>query len=130
MDEARVVLRAFDKDRDQAFIYGTWRNSSYHSAEVKPEEIPKIFFSQMTKKIRETLDVAQVKIACLSDDPQLIIGYSIARGDHLDFIYVKDDYREKGIGQMLMPKDIKTVTKHLTKIGKILVDKKNLTKEI
>lgn len=125
MDEVSVVIRAFHPDADQAFIYATWRNSAFYGSGLPKNESDR-FFKAQTAKIKEILRVASVRIACLSDDPMIIVGYSIENDNHLHWIYVKTDFRNKGVGSLLMPKNIETVTDHLTKIGKILVEKKNL----
>lgn len=131
MDEnsVSIVVRDFYPDWDSACIYATWRNSAYYGV-PRGTECPKGFFSNLTQKIKEILKTAKVRIACLSDDPSIIIGYSVVSGTHLDWIYVKTEYRHMGIGKMLFPKDIETVTDHFTKIGRVIAEKKNLkTKE-
>lgn len=126
MDTASVIIRPFNKEEDQAMIYSTWRNSSYYSAVKRPEGIARKVFKQKSIDINTILNNATIRIACLEDSPLTIIGYSISSGDHLNWIYVKDDYRRKGIATLLLPKNIKTVTEELTQIGKYLTDKKKL----
>lgn len=126
MDELTVILRDYQSVCDEAYIYASWRNAAYYSAYKRPEGNAKTFFHKQSRKIKEILETSNVKIACLEESPNVIIGYSVSTGDHLNFIYVKHDYRLKGIGALLMPKDIKTVTSELTKAGKAIVEKKNL----
>lgn len=127
MDEAcLVVIRDYNEPLDIACIYSTWRKSAYYSAEPKIMESPTQFFKNQNEKIKKILPKAVIKIACLEDDPIVIVGYSICTGTHLDFVYVKTDYRRKGIGALLVPKNIETVTDQLTVIGKAIVDKKKL----
>lgn len=128
MDEpsVEIIIRDFDQERDQAFIYATWRNQAYYSALKRPEGDPKEFFKQTTRIIKRVLETAYVRIACLLDSPTTIIGYAVSTGDHLNWIYVKDDYRQKGIGTMLWPRQVRTVTCYLTKIGAVIADKKKL----
>jgi GNAT superfamily N-acetyltransferase len=128
MDEISVILRDYNPLTDEAYIYASWRNSSYYSAFNKPRGAPEIYFRKQTLKIKDILDSnPAIKIACLEHHPETIIGYSIATGSHLDWIYVKSDYRGIGVGSLLLPKNIKTVTGDLTKVGHALVHKKNLT---
>lgn len=126
MDEACVILRDYQSVCDEAYIYASWRNAAYYSAYKRPEGNVKAFFQKQSRIIKEILDQAKIKIACLEDAPNVIIGYSITTDKHLNFIYVKYDYRLKGIGALLMPKDTETVTNELTKAGKAIVEKKNL----
>lgn len=127
MDEVSVIIRPFEPNTDQACIYSTWRNAAYYGMTPRnPKGNGKNFFKQQTALIKDILKDAYVRIACLKDDPMTIIGYSVTTGTHLDFIYVKVEYRNKKIGTMLMPKNIETVTSRLTKIGEVLVDRKKL----
>lgn len=125
LDAVNIVLRRFDPDRDQAFLYSSWRNSSYYHAAVPTTDSSADYFKKQTARIKRTLEKATVEIACLADCPSVIVGYVVYTGKHLDWIYVKQDYREKGIGRLLMPKLIETFTDSVTKIGAVLLEKKN-----
>ncbi len=57
-----------------------------------------------------------VRIAALSDDPDVVLGFSVYRHDILEYVHVHKDMRGKGIGTRLVPKDINVIT-HLTKTG-------------
>lgn len=131
MDEGsvKVILRSFHPDLDNACIYSTWRNSAFFGVPRRTSEAKALaektriaFFKKMTKEIRDILRLATVRIACLEEDPGMIVGYSVSTGTHLDWIYVKVEYRLKGIGRMLMPKDTTTVTAHITKIGEAILE--------
>lgn len=124
-DEVSVVIRSFNPEMDQACVYSTWRNSAYYGVPHRTNPA-KPFFKQMTRFIAETLLSATVRVACLEDDPRTIVGYSVSTGNHLDWIYVKVDFRGKGIGTLLVPKNIETYTDRITKIGEKIVEKKNL----
>lgn len=119
-----VITRDMEP-RDIPCIYSTWRNSAYYGSKKDHVQPAKIFFKMQTVKIKSILDKSQTKIACLEEDPDLIIGYVVWSGTHLDWIYVKADYRLKGIGGLLLPKGIDTVSSELTKIGKVIAKKKN-----
>lgn len=125
-EELKVVIRNMDREQDQACIFSTWRNAAYYGALEKPNVEAKDYFREKTAEIREVLDTAMVRIACLQWAPEVILGYSVYRDTHLDFIYVKLEFRGKGIGSVLMPKNIQTITPNLTKIGKVIAKKKNL----
>lgn len=130
-EQVKVIVRDFRPKEDEAMIYSTWRNSAFYGASATAEqkrfqEDPKIFFRRLTATIRDTLRGALVLIACVEDAPEVILGYSVSTGSHLDWIYVKLEFRGKGIGAALMPKSIETVTANLTKIGATIVEKKKL----
>lgn len=70
-----------------------------------------------------SLPETNVAVACLSDEPDVILGYSVYRGSTLDFVYVKAKWRKIGIGNSLVPNNINKVT-HLTEIGRAILDEK------
>lgn len=60
-----------------------------------------------------------VRIAVLSDDPDVAVGWSISRPNVLDYVFVKRDGRRQGIGRALLPPSFAAVT-HLTTLGEML----------
>lgn len=64
-----------------------------------------------------------VKLAVLSDDEDVCLGFSIMEGKVLHYVFVKPPYCRQGIGSALVPKPFDCVT-HLTKIGKDIRSKK------
>ena len=64
-----------------------------------------------------------VRLAVLSDDHDVVLGFSVARDNVLDYIHVQRDYRRESIGtslipaQMLVNKGEGYVITHLTTIG-------------
>jgi GNAT superfamily N-acetyltransferase len=59
---------------------------------------------------------AIVRVAVLSDDHDVVLGFSVSRGNILDYVYVHVDQRRMGIGTNLLPKGIDTVS-HMTNTG-------------
>jgi ribosomal protein S18 acetylase RimI-like enzyme len=125
MSEATVILRDI-QPTDHALIFSSWRNALWF-AEKRPDNEADKFYAMTSKSIRKLLDNKEnhVKIACLQEDPDEIIGYAVLNKSHLHFVYVKVDYRKKGIGSLLT-KGFETVTRPQTRIGKVLVEKKKL----
>lgn len=125
-EEINIILRPFVPELDQAIVYATWRNAAFYGS-IKEPTLPAIrFFKTKTVEIKHIIKKSEITVACFEDDEDMIIGYSVYADTHLHFIYVKADYRGKGIGKLLMPKNIETVSSDLTKIGATLVDKKKL----
>ncbi len=56
---------------------------------------------------------SQVRLAVLSDDHDVVLGFSVSREDVLDYIHVHADYRKTGIGTALLPDGINVFT-HIT----------------
>lgn len=57
---------------------------------------------------------ATIRMATLSDDKDVVLGFSVTRGQLLDYVWVQYDFRRLGIGKMLVPYDITTIT-HFTR---------------
>lgn len=55
-------------------------------------------------------------IACLTDDPDVVLGFSLIEDRTLHYIHVHEHNRRIGIGKALIVKKIDTIT-HITKIG-------------
>lgn len=126
-DSVRVIIRPFDPNRDQAFIYSSWRNAAYYGLpkEKRPGDATE-FFKRKSISIRDILANAKVRMACLAHDPNTVVGYAVSTGTHLDFVYVKVEYRNQGIAKILVPNIVQTYTNNLTKIGQAIVNKKDL----
>ncbi|MES2347852.1 MAG: hypothetical protein V4641_09825 [Pseudomonadota bacterium] len=59
---------------------------------------------------------AAVRLAVLTDDPDVVLGFSVTRGPVLDYVHVHKDQRKLGIGRKLVPPGITTIT-HVTRTG-------------
>lgn len=121
-----IVLRPIT-EWDYGFIYSSWRKSSFYFSQKQHHLTdPHSFFTEKTMQIKECLRTQQGAIACFSDDAETIVGYSIYSPTHLYWIYVKAEFRHRGIGTLLVPKAITTYTDDMTKIGAAIVKKKKL----
>lgn len=65
----------------------------------------------------------QVKIAVLSDDFDVALGFSVVEGVTLHYCHIQENYRNQKIGSALVPKDFQYIT-HLTKFGLRIWNKK------
>jgi hypothetical protein len=111
---------------DYNFIYKTFLNGIYYG-DTWLSEIPKPIFMKYYRALAEVLiksPKATVKVACLPDEPNVILGYSILSSDFqtIHFVYVKEVWRKKGIGRSLVPQYPTAVT-HLTSMGRLLLPK-------
>ncbi len=109
------------KSEDKNFILASFLNGVYYGNSLF-NLIPKAIFMENYKEIANELYNNQlktvVKVACLKDDEDIILGYSILSADYLTihFVYVKEKFRHQGIGKSLVPLYPTSVT-HLTKLG-------------
>lgn len=67
-----------------------------------------------------------IKVACLKEDPDVILGYSILSTDYqtIYWVYVKSAWRNKGIAKSIVP-ERPVVVAHLSKLGESLLHKFN-----
>lgn len=124
MDEFDIIIVRPFVDSDKPCVYSTWRKALWFGG-TPEEKDSKRYFKQKTKEIDEILLRSKVRVACKQDSPSMILGYAVYEDNMLHFIYVKADYRKQKIGSLLLPKNIDTVTKDLTKIGRAIAQKKN-----
>lgn len=114
------------KDEDKNLILATFLRGLYYG-DSWFSEIPKEVFMDNYQKVGEALlrsDNVIIKIACLKEEPDVILGYSILSADYqvIHWVYVKTRWRKRGIARSLTPRYPKAVT-HLTKLGKELLTK-------
>ena len=111
---------------DKNFILSTFLKGLYYG-DSWFSVMPKFVFMDNYKGIAEMLISSPkhtVKVACLPDDPSVILGYSILSSDFqgIDWVFVKSAWRNKGIGRSLLPHSPAYIT-HLTKTGLSLMSK-------
>lgn len=119
------------QEGDKSFILSTFLKGLYYG-DSWFSLIPKSIFMANYKRVAEALLKSRtIKVACLKDDHEIILGYSIMSNDFqtIDWVYVKSSkladgttWRRKGIARSLVPKYPTSVT-HLTKLGKTLMNK-------
>ena len=59
---------------------------------------------------------AIIKLAVLSDDTDVVLGWALVEPNILHYVYVNKDYRKTGIGTYLVSDPFSVIT-HLTTIG-------------
>lgn len=114
------------KENDKSFVLATFLRGVYHG-DSWFSYIPRPIFMDNYKRIAEaafTSPKIVVKVACLKEDPDVIIGYSILSSDFqaIVWVYVKSEWRKHGIGKTLVPANPQFVT-HLSALGKSLITK-------
>lgn len=109
---------------DKNFVLATFLRGLYYG-DSWFSRIDKDIFMDNYKKIAEALFTrGMVKIACLKQDPSVILGYSLLSTDYqaIHFVYVKKSWRGVGIAKSLTPRHPQCVT-HLTDVGISLLKK-------
>jgi GNAT superfamily N-acetyltransferase len=113
---------------DKNFVMATFLRGLYYG-ESWFSSIPKDIFMGNYKIIAEAMlnnPNNMVKVACLREDPDVILGYSLLSTDFstVGWVFVKTSWRRQGIGRALTPVSPTTVT-HLSDLGKKLLPKLN-----
>lgn len=122
MNKKDLILVRDKITEDQKFIHNTWLIALYHGNDWFKEIDFNVFNSNYEKVINGIIakPSVQIKIACLKEQPDVILAYAVYEGDILHWAYCKEAWRGIGIAKDLIPlKDITTVT-HLSKIGRAI----------
>lgn len=93
------------KIEDINFILASLKKGVYYG-DARYRDLPKAEFMEAYSKIADRmLKENVVKVACLKDDTDVILGYSILSPDFqgIKWVYVKERWRGKGIGKSLVP---------------------------
>lgn len=102
---------------DGAFVFATWLKSLYYGnswfREIEKEHFMTVYRTVISKLVRESV----VEVACLSDDPNVLIGYMVHSGPTLHYIYVKKAWRQFGVAKLLVGDKKFHTTSHLTNLG-------------
>jgi GNAT superfamily N-acetyltransferase len=99
-------------------IYSKWLRSLRFGNEYFKLIDSDSYYSTYNKYIGAILQRPNVcvRLAVLTDDADVVLGFSVCRGRTLDYVHVHKDQRRQGIGTALVPKDIEVIT-HLTNTG-------------
>ena len=66
------------------------------------------------------MSIADVRVACLADDPDVIIGFAITRPNILDYVYTKGPWRKQGVAKKLLEGQVINYVTHITKPGEAI----------
>lgn len=121
-----IVIRNINPVKDHSFIMATLLRGLYYG-DSWFSEIKKSVFMTTYHGVGEAMlstPGMTVKVACLRDEPDAILGYCIYSKHILNYIFIKRAWRNIGLATMLLPAGITQVS-HLTKTGLAITRKKN-----
>lgn len=98
---------------DRPFIISSWISSmrgafcEERGRLAPPTQVrmtPVVFARGQERRIKRLLDDPQTRVLCavLADDPDTILGWACARGDSLQYVFVKTLFRRHGIAKKLL----------------------------
>lgn len=101
----------------QNLVLSRWMRSLRYGSILKLA-LPHLYYQNMTQRIQELMDAenADVNLAVLSDDQEIVLGFSVYNENVLHYVHVHKDHRKIGIGTKLIPKGIDSFT-YLTDMG-------------
>lgn len=90
--------------QDVSFIYATWLNSYRSDSQIGLSCRTTIFYSAYNRILDHILDSdnSQTLVACLPDDPNVILGYLVFERDRIHYVFVKEVFRKTGIARSLI----------------------------
>ena len=126
MNKADLVAIRSVEPGDKNFIFSTWLKGLRYGNDWFGLIHQDCYYKAYHPIIERILSVADVKIACLKEDKDVILGYSVSRSIQgnivLDFVFVKSAWRNIGICRSLIPTNTVAVT-HVTKVGRSMLEK-------
>jgi hypothetical protein len=120
---SRVILRKFNPETDSGLIYSSWPKGVWHSPNGPINQVKTQWFTKFYQHVKHCLETGSVYIACMEDNPDFLLGYSVITGPLLEFVYVKKDFRNQGIATLLVKNKNVSKVKNLTKIGAAILAK-------
>lgn len=92
-------------EADLRFIRSSWFDSYWHcSAKKKVEGV--VYRTEMRRNVERLLARSVVLVAFFSEVPDEVLGWSANEGSTCHYVYVKGDYRRRGIGKGLVPPEV------------------------
>lgn len=127
MNKSSLVAVRDGVTLDKNFILATWLRGLFYGGTIF-SEIPKNIFMEAYHRILEAILSSpnnKVRVACLKDDPDVILGYVVTSSDGnvIHWVFCKSAWRNIGIAKQLVGPDAKVAT-HLTKVGLSLLKKR------
>ena len=109
---------------DKAFVISSFLKGNYYGHSWFSLIPQAIYFENYHKVAEHLVRTATIKIACLPEDPTIIIGYSILSSDFqtIHWVHVKKKFRGLGVAKDLLPKHPQYVS-HLNDLGQSLMPK-------
>jgi len=124
VDQELVTIRE-GVSSDRPLILASWLKGLRYGNDSFLAMDSKAYFKNYHAFLEKLLDRpdTEVRIACLKDAPDVILGYSVGAGDTLHWVFVKARWRGIGLANKLVSKEVKVVS-HVTKLGQSILKKR------
>lgn len=97
---AYKIREALDDDRN--FILSSWLRSFRNNGDWPRHIDSATYYANHQSVIQRLLTLCDVKIACASDDENLILGWCCVDGSTVHYVFVKEQYRKLGIAKAML----------------------------
>jgi len=130
----QVTLRKFNPITDAGLIYSSYPKGVYYGAHdpINPKDdhdIKSKWFKSFYVEMQDQIANSTIHIACMAENTNTILGYAIITGTTLNFVYVKELFRNQGIAKLLLKNQDIQVYKNVTKIGQSILNKEGTPNE-
>ena len=102
MSEMQVTLRVYYPKTDEPFVYATWLNNQWYAIPKKDRPNKCRWFKDKCSQISNILSISDTLVSCLKSDPYVILGYIVINEGHLEWLYIKEDFRRCGVETLLI----------------------------
>jgi hypothetical protein len=118
--KSELITYRTAKPEDIAFIFSTWLRGLRYGNKAF-EAIPsRLYYTEMHKAVEEVLRNTLINVACLKNDPDTVLGYSVTSPKILHWVFVKKAWRGVGIGRDLIPNDVVLLTSSTESVKKFI----------
>ena len=94
------------RDDDHPFIVDSFCMS--FRGQARARSFGQLFLRDYKWFVRALLKRAEVRVACLPDDPDLILGWAMVHSENVvTYVFTKQDFRHNGIGNALLANELK-----------------------
>lgn len=97
-----IITRPFNKEIDANFILGGWSNGAYFGSKHKTKLRRDQFYKMISEEIKKKMHSSKILIACTQEDPKHLLGFCVIDGTKLEWIYVKEAFRQNKVGSLLL----------------------------
>lgn len=100
----QVMLRHFNRETDQHFVYASWSTGVFFSrAKNLKGKKKQAYFKALYEHLAPFMEQpGSITIACLAQAPNTILGFMVRDQYTLHWVYVKMDYRNQRIATLMV----------------------------
>jgi hypothetical protein len=126
-ETTKIIIRDAEYG-DKSFIFSTWLKGVYYGCTYFRQMPQDLYYDLQGDQITKVLQdpSTHIRIACDQDDPPWVVGFCVYKNSDLHWIYVKLDFRKKGIARLLMQGVEIQQVKAMTRVGKAIADNHGL----